>query len=578
MKKIVIGILFICSLLLASACGSQATDQNYAGSAVANPGQSASQQFGSEGSQAEKNGDVYIIFTADVHCGVDQGFGYAGVQQIRDTLEGQGYTTLLVDDGDFVQGELVGSLSKGEKIVELMNDLKYDVAIPGNHEFDYGVDQFMKLVDMAQFPVISCNLNKQGELLLAPYIIKEAAGMKIAFVGVTTPKTITASTPQFFQNEEGEYIYGFMQDESGEGVYQAVQNAVDAARAEGVDYVYLIAHLGNEMTSSPWTYADVVSHTNGIDVVLDGHSHDTEQVVMKNKDGEQVVRSACGTKLNAVGFSHISAEKGIEETNIWSWPNKMSAVELLHIENSIKDKTDKILQEIEEELSGVVAHSDVILTMNDPEAKDGSGNPVRMIRRAETNLGDFCADAVRAVHNADIGISGGGNIRANIEKGDITYKDIISVFPWGNNIAVVEASGQQIMDALEWGARNVPEEEGGFLQVSGLTYEVDVTIPSSCVADVNGLFDHVEGARRVKNVKVAGEPIDPAKTYTVAGTSYILLHHGDGCTAFDGANVIAKAATIDNQALIDYIVKNLGGTIGEQYADPYGEGRIVIIE
>lgn len=571
MKKIVIAIIMICTLLLGSACGAPSSEAENAGSSSAGPG-------ASQGAQAEKNGDVYIIFTADVHCGIDQGFGYAGVQQIRDTLEGQGYTTLLVDDGDFVQGELVGSLSKGEKIVELMNDLKYDVAIPGNHEFDYGMDQFLKLVEMAQFPVISCNLNKQGELLLSPYVIKEAAGMKIAFVGVTTPKTITVSTPQFFQNEEGEYIYGFLQDESGESVYRAVQDAVDAARAEGADYVYLLAHLGNEMTSSPWTYADIVSHTNGIDVVLDGHSHDTEQVVMPNKDGKEVVRSACGTKLNAVGFSRISAEKGIEETNIWSWPNNTSAVALLHIENSIQEKTEQILQEIEEELGQVVASSDVVLTMNDPEAKDGSGNPIRMIRRAETNLGDFCADAVRAVHNADIGIAGGGNIRADIGKGDITYKDIISVFPWGNNIAVVEATGQQILDALEWGARNVPEEEGGFLQVSGLTYEVDVTIPSSCAADVNGLFDHVEGARRVKNVKVAGEPIDPAKTYTVAGTSYILLHHGDGCTAFDGANVIAKAATVDHQALIDYIVNHLGGTIGEQYADPYGEGRIVITE
>lgn len=578
MKKIIIGLLLACSLLLASACGSQTPDQKNAGSAANDPQQSASQQSGSEGSQAEKNGEVYIIFTSDVHCGIDQGFGYAGVQQIRDTLEDQGYTTLLVDDGDFIQGELVGSLTKGEKIVELMNDLQYDVAIPGNHEFDYGMDQFMKLVDMAQFPIISCNFNKQGELVLAPYVIKEAAGMKIAFVGVTTPKTITASTPQFFQNEEGEYIYGFMQDETGEGVYQAVQNSVDAARAEGVDYVYLIAHLGNEMTCSPWTYADVISHTNGIDVVLDGHSHDTEQVVMKNKDGEQVVRSACGTKLNAVGYSHISAENGIEKTNIWSWPNNTSVVQLLNIENSIKDKTDQILQEIEEGLSQIVAYSDVLLTVNDPAARDSSGNPVRMIRRAETNLGDFCADAVRTVHKADIGIAGGGNIRADIQKGDITYKDIISVFPWGNNIAVVEATGQQILDALEWGARNVPDEEGGFLQVSGLTYEVDATIPSTCVADVNGLFDHVEGARRVKNVKVAGEPIDPAKTYTVAATSYILLHHGDGFTSFDGANVIAKAATIDNQALIDYIVENLGGTIGEQYANPYGEGRIVIIE
>ena len=562
-------LITVC-MILGCACGSSGPQSNGNGSAAAEPQ--------SEAAQTAKNGDVYILYTSDVHCGVDQGFGYAGVKQVRDSLEEEGYTTILVDDGDFIQGELIGTMTKGETIIELMNTLQYDVAIPGNHEFDYGVDEFVRLTEMADFPVICCNFNKQGELLFAPYIIKEAAGMKIAFVGVTTPKTITASTPKFFQNEQGEFIYDFMQDETGEKLYQAVQSAVDAARAEGADYVYLLAHLGNDMTCSPWTYADVISNTNGIDVVLDGHSHDTEQVVMKNKDGNAVPRSACGTKLNAIGYSRISAEKGIEETNIWSWPNSVSVVKLFHIENSMQDIITKELREINEQMGKPIARSEVMLTVNDPEAKDDSGNPIRMIRRAETNMGDFCADAVRSVRNCDIGILGGGNIRANIEIGDVNYLNIKYIFPWGNDIVVVEATGGQILDALEWGSRMVPEESGSFLQVSGLTYEVDVTIPSSCVADVNGLFDHVAGERRVKNVTVAGEPIDPDKTYTVASVDYVLLLHGDGFTSFDGATLVADKIKKDDELLIDYIVDTLGGTIGEEYADPYGQGRITILQ
>ena len=203
--------------------------------------------------KAEKNGDIYILFTSDVHCGIDKGFGYAGLQQVRDTLEAQGYETILVDDGDAIQGEPIGTLSEGEAIIDLMNDLKYDVAIPGNHEYDYGMPRFLELVEKAEFLYISCNFTYLDELVFEPYIIKEAAGKKIGFVGVTTPLTITASTPVYFQDENGEYVYGFMSDDTGERVYQAVQSAVDAARAEGADYVYVIGHMGNGAEFKPWT-------------------------------------------------------------------------------------------------------------------------------------------------------------------------------------------------------------------------------------------------------------------------------------------------------------------------------------
>ena len=528
--------------------------------------------------KAEKNGDIYILFTSDVHCGIDKGFGYAGLQQVRDTLEAQGYETILVDDGDAIQGEPIGTLSEGEAIIDLMNDLKYDVAIPGNHEFDYGMPRFLELVEKADFPYISCNFTYQDELVFEPYLIKEAAGKKIGFVGVTTPLTITASTPVYFQDENGEYVYGFMSDDTGERVYQAVQSAVDAAREEGADYVYVIGHMGNGAEFKPWTYADVISHTDGIDVFLDGHSHDTDQVIMKNKDGEDVPRSAVGTKMACIGYSHISAEGDIVETGIWSWPNKTSAPELLDIHNEIRDRVDEAQQELAEELDKVVASTAVTLTINDPEAVDSSGNPVRMIRRAETNLGDLCADAARDQSGADIAFVNGGSIRVSIEKGDITFGNILAVHPFGSMLCVLEVTGQQILDALEWSCRSVPDENGGFNQVSGLTFEINSAIDSPCKADKDGMCTGIEGERRVQNVMVGGEALDPEKTYTLAGYDYQLRQQGDGYTAYDGAPVLQDNVKLDNQVLIDYIVDTLGGNVGGEYADPYGEGRITVLE
>ena len=547
---------------------------------TASENQSAEQedQSASQADQTEKNGDIYILFTSDVHCGIDQGVGYAGLRQVRDGLEAKGYETILVDNGDSIQGESIGTLSRGEAIIDLMNDMEYDVAIPGNHEFDYGTDRFLELTKEADFPYISCNFTYQDELVFEPYVIKEAAGKKIAFVGVTTPLTIRSSTPVYFQNEKGEYVYGFMEDESGESVYQAVQNAADAARAEGADFVYVMGHMGDIEQFRPWTYADVIANTTGIDVFLDGHSHDTNQVVMKNRKGEEVARSAVGTKLDCIGYSHISKEGKIVETGIWTWSNAVPAPELLGIRNEISDKVNEAEQELEEQLNQVVASTSVKLTIEDPEEVDETGMPLWVIRTAETNLGDLCADAYRDQTGADIAFANGGSIRVNIEKGDITYGDIISVHPFGNMICVLEVTGQQILDALEWGSRALPADTGAFLQVSGLSYEINTAIDSPCLKDEKSLFAGIEGQRRVQNVMVGEEPLDPEKTYSLAGNDYILRNNGDGFTMFDQAPVLQDNVKLDNQVLIDYIVDTLGGEVGEEYADPYGQGRITILE
>ena len=521
--------------------------------------------------------DVLVLFTSDAHCGVDQGFTYAGLKAIKDAAIDAGDHVMLVDDGDSIQGEPIGILTQGQANVELMNACGYNIAIPGNHEFDYGMERFMELVEMADFPYISCNFHREGELVFDPYVIREFDGVKFGFVGATTPESLTSSTPRYFQDGNGNYIYDFSQGGDGSDFYAAVQKAVDDARAEGAAYVFLIAHLGNEASCHPYTYADVIEHTNGIDAVLDGHSHDTEKVVMKNKDGKSVIRQACGTKLASIGWMRVSAEDGTVETGLYNWNNDVPAPELLGIWNRMSvelEKTDNIRKQLEE----VVGHAAVELTVNDPEAKDESGKPLRIVRNAETNLGDFCADIMRAVAGADVGVANGGAIRVSIEKGDITLNDLLSVYPFGNKLMMAEVTGQQLLNALEWGVRVLPSESGAFLHVSGMTYEIHTGIKSTCTKDDNGLFTGVAGEYRVQNVMVNGEPLDLEKTYTVVSTSNVIVNHGDGQTAFDGAKIVWTSDELDYQIMKDYIQSLPDGVVGEGYENPYGQERIVAVE
>jgi len=520
--------------------------------------------------------DVVVLFTSDVHCGVDQGFGYVGVAAIRDAMKAAGNHVVLVDNGDSIQGEPIGTMTTGEANIELMNAVGYDIAIPGNHEFDYGMERFLELTEKANFPYISANFNKEGELVFAPYVIKEFDGVKIAFVGMTTPKTITSSTPKYFQNEAGEFIYGFMQDESGEKLYAAVQSAVDAARAEGAVYVVALGHMGNEASCMPWTYAEVIGNTTGIDAFLDGHSHDTDQVEMVNKEGGKVLRSGCGTKLQGVGYLRISAA-GELSAGLYSWNNDLSAPALFGIENDVADAVKAATETLDAKLNEVVASSEVDLTINDPLVTRDDGSAIRIIRNAETNLGDLCADAYRDQSGADVSFVNGGGIRVSINAGEITLNDILKVHPFGNAMCVVEATGQQILDALEFGARAVPEESGGFQHVSGMTYEIHTYVESSVKQDENGMFAGVEGEYRVKNVKVGGEDLVLDKIYTVASHNYMLKNGGDGFNMFMNCKLLQDEVMIDNQVLINYITGTLNGVVGEAYADPYGQGRIVAV-
>ena len=203
---------------------------------------------------------------------------------------------------------------------------------------------------------------------------------------------------------------------------------------------------------------------------------------------------------------------------------------------------------------------------------------MRLVRITETNLGNLCADAYRSVTGAEIGFVNGGGVRDAIKAGDITYEDIIKVNPFGNYICMIEATGQQIIDMLEMGARSLPAEDGTFQQVSGMTFAIDVTVPSSVVVDEQGMFIEVAGEYRVKNVKIQGEDIELEKIYTLASHDYLLKELGGGATMFTGCNMVLDSIMLDNQALITYITEYLDGVIGEEYSDPYGEGRITIIQ
>lgn len=523
--------------------------------------------------------DVMVLFTSDVHCGIESNFGYAGLAMVRDAYKNAGYHVLLVDNGDSIQGEPVGTMTTGEANIKLMNAVGYDIATMGNHEFDYGMERFFELSKMANFPYVSCNFNKGGELQFAPYVVKEFDGVKIAFVGISTPKTLTSSTPKYFQDENGNFIYGFFEDETGEGLYNAVQKAVDDARAEGATFVVALAHLGNEDECRPFTYADVIANTTGINALLDGHSHDTYHVEMRNKARETVLRQGCGTKMEVIGYLKIAAKDGAMEAGVMMWNNDdFNATQLYQLDTDVTKAVAEATETLNVKLAEVVAKTDVELTINDPVAVTEDGKAVRIIRNAETNLGDLCADAYRYVSGADIAFVNGGGIRVSIKEGDITLNDILKVHPFGNALCVCEATGQQILDALEFGAKDVPGEFGGFLQVSGLTYEIHTYLPSTVKMDEKRMFVGVEGEYRVKNVMVGGEPLDLEKIYTLASHNYMLQGQGDGYTIFEDNVYTQESVMLDNQVLITYITEGLNGVVGADYANPYGQGRIVAVE
>lgn len=507
----------------------------------------------------EARGEVSILYTNDVHCSADLNMTYQSVAAIKAAMEAQKKNVLLVDCGDAIQGKAMGTLSDGEYVVRLMNAVGYDLAIPGNHEFDFGADRLFELAELAEYPYLSANLTTlDGEPCLDTYAIAEVGGWTIGFVGVTTPETMTSTNPKNYQDADGNALYSFCQGNNGQDLYDAVQANVDAARADGADFVILMGHLGIELACSPWTSSEVIEHTTGIDVLLDAHSHTVmEAETVKNANGEPVILTSTGTELANIGVLTIA-------------PDGTLSTALISTEGYTKTFAD-IQSELKAKTEEVVAHTDVDLCIKDP------ANGQRMVRQTETNLGDLTADALRYVSGAEIALINGGGVRADVPAGDITFGQILAVHPFNNSVAVVGATGQTILDALELSAASLPGEFGSFFQVSGLSFTIDTTIESTVVKDENNSFAGVDGERRIKDVMVNGEPLDPERVYTVASVNFILLNGGDGMSMFKDSEVIATGIALDNQVLATYVKNALGGSVGEEYADPYGQGRITII-
>ncbi len=521
------------------------------------------------------DGKVVIIHTNDVHCGIDHivkdgevtRAGYSGLMAVKTAME-ETYgkdNVILVDCGDSIQGESMGTLTKGQALVELMNELGYSLAAPGNHEFDWGVDNFSERVKEAKFTYLCCNLtDKSGTPLFDGYKVVEINGVKIGFVGIDTPETFFKSTPTYFKDEAGNYIYSFSEGGNGQELYNAVQKAVDAAKADGAQYVVALAHLGIKSSLDEWKSTTVIANTTGIDVMLDGHSHEAFTLEVPNKDGKTVLLQQTGTKLANIGKLTIDVKSGKIEGELI--PAASCTAEDETVAAAVKAANDRFA----ELLNKVIGKTEVLLNVNDPETGK------RVIRNSETNLANLVADAYLNILGADVAYINGGGIRADIAAGDVTYNDVIKVHPYGNSGCLAEVTGQQIMDALELGVSNYPGESGGFPHVAGMTYTIDAKIPTPVIRNDQGEFVEVKGERRVKDIMIGNEPIDPQKTYKLASTNYYLKDAGDGYTMLAGSKLIQDGGILDNEILINYLVNNLNGLVSaEKYGKP--QGRITII-
>lgn len=522
---------------------------------------------------ATESGKIVVLHTNDVHCGVDpkeedgtlSNMGYAGVAAYKAQMEARygASNVTLVDAGDAIQGGNIGTVSKGGYLVDIMNRVGYDLAVPGNHEFDYGMDNFLTLArERAQFPYVCANfVDAGGKSVFEPYVILTYGDTKVAYVGIDTPEAFTKSTPAYFQNEAGEYIYGFCEGNEGAELYHAVQEAVDAARKDGADYVVAVGHLGQEGTTAAWTSKAVAENTTGIDVFIDGHSHEDYSQQVKSKDGKSVLIEQTGTKLENIGKIVIDTATGEITGTV------VPAREAGQGDEAVAQYISGINAEFDAQMKKVIATSEVELT-----TRDANGD--RLVRKGETNLGDLCADAYRAITGADIGLMNGGGIRADIKAGEVTMGDILNVYTFGNEVCLAQVTGQQLLDALEFGARNYPEENGGFLHVSGLSYTIDPSVTPSITVTDKREFVSVDGPYRVKDVLVDGKPLELTATYTVGSHNYMLVNGGDGYAMF-GKNItiLRPGIMVDNAGLVQYITQELGGKIT---ARDYGQaqGRI----
>ncbi len=547
--------------------------------------------------------DVTILYTNDVHTYIDKQspkLTYAAIADLKQSYQNAGKDVLLVDAGDHVQGTAYGSMDEGASIIKLMNAAGYDVATPGNHEFDYGMDRAKAIMKEADFPYLSCNwVDLRTTLRVLPSVkVFVRGGRRIAFVGVTTPETFTKSTPAYFMDKaQRKYIYDIQGGEDGKKLYDAVQKAIDKAKLLA-DVVIGLGHLGVDPSSSPWTSEEVIAHTSGFDAFIDGHSH----TVMENKQvqdasGKAVTLTQTGSYFANVGEMTIAADGTITTKLIPTHEGMDAGIAAM--------QTDWV-NTVDDMLGEKIAVGDSDFYVSDP----ATGK--RRIRSAETNLGDFVADGIYTYFNeveklhCDVAIMNGGGIRADVPAGDWTFKTCKQVSPFGNVACLMSVTGKQIQDALEFAARFAGEdgkENGGFLQVAGATYEIHTDIPNTVQTDEKNVWiGSATGTPRVQNVKIYDKasgsylPLDPGATYALAGMNYTLRNLGDGFAMFDGAELIKDYVSEDYLVMSTYAMIFDGADAAGlphlssansplaaysgyllNYEQPYGAGRITIL-
>ena len=552
---------------------------------------------------AKANGEATILYTNDVHGYINNqvkdsdgnysdGISYANVKALKDELISEGKNVLLVDAGDHSQGTAYSSVNDGEEMIKIMNATGYDLATLGNHEFDYGQYQAFKLMDLADFDYVSCNFTslEDNSLVLKPYKVLEAGDLKIAFVGISTPETITSSTPSYFMDADGNYIYGFCGGNNGQDLYDAVQSAIDEAKKEA-DVIIALGHLGVDDSASPWTSKEVIANTSGLDAFIDAHSHTKiEGDTIKDKDGNDVILTQTKSYLSYIGQMDVKVTDG-----------KISITTSLIDDYTSRDETvqslvDDVVNTVNEELDKEIATSSVPFYITDPDSGE------RICRKVETNSGDVVADAFYWYFNeykqmdCDVAVYNGPGLKADLPNGLLTLKDCKALLPFGNVICMIEVTGQELLDGLDYAVKSLPDETS-ILIGAGIKYSVDTSVEPTAVSDDSGMWQSgpTSGEYRVKDVEIYNretneyEPLDLTKTYRLAGANHSLRNGGGGLTMFANAKLVLDYVDEDYMILGEYIKAFTNNEVSSSnsplakysnylinYESAYGSSRITI--
>ena len=537
-------------------------------------------------------GNIVIVGTNDVHGSFENPvtkLGYAALADYAAHLResfGEGRVT-LVDSGDIVQGNPTASLTDGEFPAQAVAACGYDVIVPGNHEFDYGVDRLRELAATEGAAYTCCNLtDSDGACVFEPYHVveytvdaevPEYGTVRIAYVGVTTPTTRGSSA--VFKNEAGDFIYDFAVDETGEKLYAAVQAAVDEARGAGrAEYVVLLAHLGQSWSPQIWRSDTLVANTSGIDAVIDAHTHQMYVESVANKDGQSIPIVQAGSKF--LGFSQLAIDLNARKTT--------ASVVATGVTAGLVDSWDGTDAEVAAAVDDLDARIDQMAAEKvgasevDLAALAADGSQATWL--GETNLGDLVADAIldaaaQAGIACDIALYDGFGICADIPSGAVTRRNVLDALACNRKVYALEVSGQHLLDVLEVACALLPEPEARLLQVSdGFAYTVRTDVPTPLVVfPANIKFDRIDGERRVVSASLNGQAIDPEGRYTIAMPKGMLVSGGWSMPVPENAEAAVLVGT-DNECLLNYVQETLAGTIGQKYGNAAGAGRITIVD